>query len=419
MTEQPAPLPSEPASAVVDRAWRERGWPPAVLARARELSMSDTLVERLLFWNVPLDRIEDEIRWAGQLANGTIRFRQLTVADNDEFCALWANSPEEIGEWDVTAERGPNGFAQFELQERPVLNGLFDGGVIVACVSFSLRHTLVGGERIWVRYGQAMRVHKDHRRHGYAHWVRSLPWAVGINHSTQIQYDYIRSRNMTMEQWNRKYMPKVDSVPVREDDVPGIPVTVLQYPARPATTGSRAIRPARYDDIEPCVRLINRTHSGRDLFRPYTPEFLVDRLDAGFQDAGPRGWKPSYSLANLYVVERGGAIVACAGLWDRGRDLRERWRHRETPEERVISVAALLDIGFAEGREHELVALIEKLISVTHSLGRDYLAAPLETLPGVEALLTRNRPVRETRYLQWRGETPSITPPAYLDLVYW
>ena len=115
------------------------------------------------------------MRWADLLNNGSMRFRQLTVADNEEFCALSANSPEEIGDWDVTAERGPNGFAQFELQERPVLNGLFDRNVMVACVSFSLRHTLVGGQRIAVRYGQAMRVHKDHPRHGYAHWVDRCP----------------------------------------------------------------------------------------------------------------------------------------------------------------------------------------------------------------------------------------------------
>ncbi len=383
------------------------------------MRISDIQLERLLFWEVPLERIEEEIRWADQLNNGTMRFRQLTVADNDEFCTLWANSPEEIGEWDVTAERGPNGFAQFELQERPVLNGLFDRSVMVACVSFALRHTLVGDERIHVRYGQAMRVHKDHRRHGYAHWVRSLPWAVGINRPTQIQYDYIRSHNMTMAQWNRKYMPKVDTVPVRDDDVPGIPVTVLEYPARAVPSVAERIRPARPEDFERCVALINRTHGGRDLFRPYTAEFLTDRLDVGLPDTGPHGWKPAYCLDDFYVVERGETIMACAGLWDRGRDLRERWRHRETGDERVISVAALLDIGFAEGHERALANLIEQFIGLTHGLGRDYLLAPLATLPKVEMLLTRNEPVSETRYLQWRGKTPTITAPTHLDLVYW
>src|SRR5260370_39219631 len=115
---------SEPADAQIERGWTDRGLPPALLVKARTLRISDTHIERLLFWNAPVERIEEEIRWADQLNNGTMRFRQVTVADNDEFCELWANAPEEIGEWDVTVERGPNGFAQFELQERPALNVL-------------------------------------------------------------------------------------------------------------------------------------------------------------------------------------------------------------------------------------------------------------------------------------------------------
>jgi hypothetical protein len=56
---------------------------------------------------------------------------------------------------------------------------------------------------------------------------------------------------------------------------------------------------------------------------------------------------------------------------------------------------------------------------VTAELGRDFLVAPLETLPEVAALLTGREPQQETRYLQWRAETPALTTPAHLDLVYW
>ncbi|HXK32692.1 MAG TPA: hypothetical protein VNM91_01600 [Dehalococcoidia bacterium] len=280
----------------IEQAWSERGWPPELLAEAREAHVPASLLERLPAWATP-ERIEDEVRWARVLAEGRVHVRQLTVADGDAFAELWANSPEEIGEWDVTAERGPNAFAQFELQERPVLHGLFDGHVMVACVSFSLRPTIVGGQRLWVRYGQAMRVHREHRRHGYAHWVRSL----------------------------------------------------------------------------------------RD----------------------------------FYVLERGGEIVACAGLWDRGRDVRERWRHRETGAERAASVTALLDSGYAEGHEDALAGLIEHLVGVTHMLGRDFLVAPMESLDGVAALLAGREQVPETRYLQWRTDRVALKTPPYLDLVYW
>jgi hypothetical protein len=84
-----------------------------------------------------------------------------------------------------------------------------------------------------------------------------------------------------------------------------------------------------------------------------------------------------------------------------------------------VSAAALLDAGFADGHEDALAMLIEHLIGVTHTLGRDYLLAPLETLPEVAALLATHTPTPEVRYLQWRADTPTITAPTHVDLVYW
>ena len=313
--------------------------------------------------------------------DGTIRFRQLTFADNEAFCELWANSPEQIGDWDVTVERGPDGFASFELQERPVLNGLFDNGVMVACVSFSLRHTIVGGQRISVRFGQAMRVHNDHRGKAYAHWVRSLPWAIGINLPTRVQYDYIRARNMTMEKWNKKFMPEIGSVPKREDEVPGVPVTVLQIPATASAQHAPAgIRPAAPRTTSAAPSSINRTHAGRDLFRPYTAEWLTDRLE--FDYSPGMGWRPPYELGDFWVLEKRRRHRRLRGLWDRGRDVREHWRHRESGQERRLSSTSLLDSGYAEGAEDAMAALIEHFVGMTHELGRDFLVAPLEYLPG-------------------------------------
>jgi hypothetical protein len=401
----------------VDEGWAARGWPGDLLDKARRLHVPEELILRWFAWDAPLERAQEEVGWAERLLLGTMRFRQLTFADNEAFCELWAESPEQIGDWEVTVERGPNGFASFELQERPVLNGLFDGGQLVACVSFSLRHTFVGGERISVRYGQAMRVHKDHRGHAYAHWVRSLPWAIGMHMSTRVQYDYIRSHNMTMERWNKKFMPSVDSVPKREGDVPGIPVTVLQLPARASTGESIGIRQVRPADYERCAELINRTHGGRDLFRPYTREWLMDRLE--FDIPPGAQWQPPYAATDYRVLEQQGDIVACAGLWDRGRDLRERWRHGESGQERTVASTFLLDFGFEAEADDAMASLIEHLVGVTHELGRDYLVAPLEYLPEVAARLEKLGGSDETRYLQWRADSPRLTTPAHLDLSYW
>jgi len=416
----PNPERSQTASANdLAQQWETRGLAPNLLAEARALGVSDGQLTRMLTWNVTSERIEEEIAWAERLLHGTMRFRQLTPADDQAFRELWANAPEAIGDWDVTVERGPNAFAQFELQERPVLNGLFDGTAMVACVSFSIRRTVVAGRDIVVHYGQAMRVRRDYRGRQYAHWVRSLPWAIGLGRPTHLQYDYIRPGNMLMESWNRKFMPSVETVPVRDDEVPGVPVRVLQYPATRTTSVAPGSRPARVEDLARCVELLNRTHHGRDLYRPYTVASLLDRLDAGLADGMRSPWARPYSLGDYHVVERSGRIVACAGLWDRGRDLWERWRHSASGEEHSVAVTALLDYGVAEGHADALAALIESFIGSSHDLRRDYLVAPLEGLPEVAALLEARGPLVETRYLQWRATSPAVSTPTFLDLVYW
>jgi hypothetical protein len=414
-----APIDPVQSTAIIDERWRERELPPELLAEARAAGMASATLERLLAWNAPAERIEEEVRWSKLLFEGRMRFRQLTVADGEALAELWANSPEDIGEWQVTVERGPKHFAQFELQERPVLNGLFDRETMVACVSFSVRPTLVGGNRIWIHFGQAMRVHLNHRRHGYAHWVRSLPWAIGLSRPTRLQYDYIRGRNLAMEAWNRSRMPQVQGIPQREGDVPGIPVTVSQFVAAP-TSPSPRVRTATPADLQRCAALIDRTHAGRDLFRPYTADSLYDRLDPDASArAGVKWWVPPYALDDFHVLEDAGQIVACAGLWDRGRDQRERWRHRDTGAERVVAVTALLDTGHADGREDALAELIEHLVGVTHGLERQYLVAPLETLPRIAEALAHRDAEPETRYLVWRADTPTLSTPPYVDLVYW
>lgn len=175
--------------------------------------------------------------------------------------------------------------------------------------------------------------------------MRSLPWAIGLGQPSHIQYDYIRAHNMAMEAWNRKHMPNVDSVPKRDNDVPGMPVTVRKYEAKPMTRATDGLRLARPGDLAACVAMINHTHIGRDLFRPYTVEFLEDRLGVGLPDADPEHLRPGYCLRDLWVVEREGQVF--------------------------------------------------------------------------EALLADMPSTPETRYLQWRGDTPAIASPVHVDLVYW
>jgi hypothetical protein len=69
--------------------------------------------------------------------------------------------------------------------------------------------------------------------------------------------------------------------------------------------------------------------------------------------------------------------------------------------------------------EAEVAALVEYLVGRTAELGRDFLVAPLETLPAIAACLSHLDPEPETRYMQWRTQAPQISHPVFLDLVYW
>jgi hypothetical protein len=118
------------------------------------------------------------------------------------------------------------------------------------------------------------------------------------------------------------------------------------------------------------------------------------------------------------VLEEGGSIRACAGLWDRGRDMRERWRRIGGTDERVIGIACVLDFGYAEGADESMAQLLRHLIGRTHLLGRDYLAVPIEHLPGLVALMDRHHSELDTRALRWNLKELPITRP-YTDLRYW
>jgi hypothetical protein len=401
------------------------------LLRAR--GVSDELLDRALAAGVPggwlwglsnwrkLDAadLESLITWHQRLTIGDLRGREVTEADNDAFCDLWENSPEEIGDLEITVLRGPDGFAQFRLQRNVHLQVIADGNVLVACVGWSRRNVVIAGQRVSVSYGQALRVHKDYRRMGLGDAVRTISGAMNASAPSIAQYDIMRSGNFAVVDWWKKYVPEFfEGTPQREGEVPGLPITVSQIPSSSDCARSPNVRPARREDLAQCVALVNRTHSGLDLFRPYSEESLEDSLDEGYWGARAPWYPSAYSWRDFHVLEVAGRIRACAGLWDRGRDLRERIRNRKTGLERTLAGAALLDWGFAAGAEDAMAELVGDLLHRTRALGRDFLSAPLDHAPELAKRLESLEPAPETRYLRWSHPTLAIERP-YTDLRWW
>lgn len=277
---------------------------------------------------------------------------------------------------------------------------------------------LVAGKRISVTYGQALRVHDAARRQGYGDQVRRFAWPAPDTRPNHTQYDIMRSQNFAVVKWWTKYTPDFfDAVPQNEGRVPGVPVSVARLSARLARSDAASMRPGRRADLGRCVELLNRTHRGLDLFRPYSEEFLEATLDEHFWGERPDYYTTVYGWPDYHVLEENGRIVACAGLWDRGRTIRERWRHRGGDEERTIADTHLVDWGYEEGAEEAMERLVDQLLASTHSLGRDHLVIGLDHQEGLAAALAGFEPVAEERILRWDLPAVPLTRP-YTDLRY-
>ncbi len=404
----------------------EKGWPEDLIRRACQLRVGRGGIEWWLTHDQPTpDRVRQNLDRREQLMFGTMRVREAIWSDDEALADLYASSPEEIGDWQVTVERGPYPFAQFRLQEHVSVSVLEDRGVILAATADSSRNTVVGGERTTVHIASAWRVRQECRGMGHSQLLRmaggpACAWFGMWN------YYYVRSGNVGALGWIKSILG--DAVKDLADfggDVPGVPVTVYHLAARPYQGDASGIRLASPADLRRCVRLINRTHRVCDLFRPYSDEFLEQRLNDPSWGDKPEFWIPVYGWPDYYVLEEDGQVVACAGLWDKGRHVREVWRPKAGGESRVVDCTALMDFGYASGREDALARLIGHLVGRTHELGRSHLTAPIEQLPSLVASLQSYDPTPETRALHWqRYEDDNWKMDArlkrpYTDMAYW
>jgi len=304
-------------------AWTANGWPEDLLQTALELRIPRRQIQ---WWLAQGERgLERARQWVPQLIQmtpATIVGREATLLDNDRFSDLWANAPEEIGDWEIAVERAPNAFAQFQLQENVSIPVLEERGILLACVIWAARNVIVAGKRLTVHCGIGLRVRRGGRGKGYGNLVRAVLRPAWYPY-TSGQFHYMRSQNYAAVDFFKHTSPSVvASSPARADDVPGIPVAVHQYPARKVDQLGEGVRSAQPSDLGRCVELINGMHGGQDLFCPYASETFHMKLDGGAW-----GYQPPYMYVygwrDFYVVERDGRVVACGGLRDRGRDIRE------------------------------------------------------------------------------------------------
>ena len=376
----------------------------------------------------PPDQLEKYIARQEALLTGTLRARGATWADEDMLVDLWANAPETVGDWSVTVERGPNPYAQNRLQENPFVNVLEDHRVALGTSASSVRNAYIGGERVSVHFMSGWRIREGFRGIGLSSVLQSTP-GPGYGTFGLVTYWFFRPKNASGS-WMSKITTDMGDRPEEwaiDTDLLTATVHVVSADAGEASQGaggSFSIRPTEARDLERCAELINRSHEGLDLFRPYSIEFLERRLEDPNWGPKPVFIPDVYGWPDHRVVEHHGEVVACAGMWQRGRDIREIWRNGD--ETHVEDPNALMDFGYAsEAGADALALLIRSFVGESHAQQRSGLMAPLEFVPEVRARLDGLLIRPETRELHVMPFTsPELTIDAtitrpYIDLAYW
>jgi hypothetical protein len=407
---------------------REKGWPDDLLARMLSIGWPTWKIQEALScegWPT-LEMIESQVSERERFSVG-LQVRDATWEDDERLSDLFANSTERIGDWDVTVHRGPNPFAQQRLQGQWLVKLIVEDHVAIASSAYSGRSSYVAGQRLSVSWMGGWRVRNSHRKGGYAGLLMNTPGSAS-NVFGIVSYWYVRLENQTANAWIDSRLDDMRANSGRDSDRLTASVALIDTSEAvdPLPPDQRStIRVVTPDDVRRCCELINATHAGLDLFRPYTDEFLESRLDDLFWGPKPPFVPSVYGWSDMWVLEENGKVIACAGLWDRGRDIREVWHNRVTGEDRTEDAACAMDIGHQIGRPDALANLLNHLAQLSSSLGRKSLFVALEFLPEVAAACIWATIRVETRKMETMvfsspevQVTVHLTHP-YTDLAYW
>ncbi len=413
----------EPLTAELQSKLDAAEWPPGLIDRVLALRRDRGELEAWLDMGFPTpEMLEQWLPDPEMLLASTLVSRQATWEDHDMLADLCANAPERVGDWSVTVERGPNPYAQFRLQEHPSVIVLEDQRVALGMAAHSVRNTYIAGQATSVHQMSGWRVRDGFRGLGLSKLLQNAA-GPGVGWFGLVSYWFVRSGNSSGS-WISKVVSDM------EDRGAGFGVAADALTASVSyidrlDLGRRSarVRPTTEADDAACIELINRTHAGLDLFRPYDVAYFDERMNDPSWGPKPSFYPQVYGRADHRVLEIDGEVVACAGLWDRGRDIREVWAGED--ERFVVDPAALMDFGFAAGHEAAMEELLGHLMNEAAALGRSGILVSMEFVPELAALAARFEPTVETRELHVMPfSSPDLTidltiTRPYIDLAYW
>jgi GNAT superfamily N-acetyltransferase len=298
-----------------------------------------------------------------------MKVRQATRADNRALCALEARTPLNMGDNPLYL-RPDNFFDKHELQERTVVMVAEEAGEIIGVCAGALHRVPLAGRERLLLYIHHERIAPEHQRKGIGGALaRAIAeyWKQREQDEIESSYWYIASANRQSRNFAERGGNRPWPVSLYLCTVPAVQGGVRQR-----------LGPIGAGPIFDIVRLVNATHTGEELFRPYGQVDFGARLSRSVE----YGWGDVFGRCDAR-----GRLVAVAGLW----------------KDHVA------DYGYEPGAEGELAALLRDLAAVRGDLslvldGR----SPLFPVLGLD----------KGQQLELLLYTPRVQAPAQPGLVY-
>lgn len=221
--------------------------------------------------------------------------------DNAKLIHLARSAPMEGG-IRVYADRAPDFFQLANLQGEDAEVLVYeDNGEILGSIVLSRRHEVWFGQPRLMLHAGDLRVSPAHRSSGIAkhlisQWLQEFSNGEYLGGGFEILND------------NRTAMTLLKLRPAHLTlETLGICRIFQVLPLWPHRTDSKyEYRTASLDDLPELARVLSKSHEGYNGY----PEFTQDYLKKLLQQ------HESFSLDQIWLAERGGRILACAGFWD-------------------------------------------------------------------------------------------------------
>jgi len=322
------------------------------------------------------------------MTKGEITVRTATPADNAAIIALELRSALVLGEAEEVFDRSPDAFACCRVQHGcRVIVGELEGRVVGLLAGVMFRPMLSGTARSLV-YIHRARVDPEYQGRGVGMALSTELFRWCAENGGEGPCYAIAPGNTPsltfVERGGGRWPRDLSLVEIDVTDAPRVEARRLLEEHWPTA-----------------VDLINTTHIDEDFFEPLTVDMLRARVT---RDA-------AYTADSLRGVFDGETLVAVGGVIDKGRYTERIRIDGATREEKRTRSAAVVDWGYALGRDAAFARLTACLAADAHAGGRKSLTI-CEPRPGA---ITPTLPHRRSAIALF---TPSLGATESVDGLY-